>query len=562
MKDSILGDKNKLSMKTVLPTVLLAVLSFVIVCITDDLYIAVDNYTISMVVNRLYALDNYCIYLHPFLCWFIGWISEIFVAGDGFALFSHVCIFLEFVCLLLVVNSGIIHKKDKICISTFLFFIFTVFNIWNANYTIQAAAYVFSGIIILFYSIKMRRQILSIIGTVFICLGVMYRLEAAMLFIPFFLLELLFSVLFAKKRREAVVQALPSLLICFVCLTVLMVSRFQINNSEKYIDSFEYNKLRSTMQDFPTKQWEEVEHSFTDVSKEEYEAVKNWVLIDTDKINSQTLKVMVEKASIYRYSISVSGALAAIKDILLFVIYGSKQLWILLWGIFLLVCSIISRPYSWHKKVESFLVLIGAFIIIYYFWFIGRAPLHVWISVLLAVLSILFAIILLNPVDRVKKKNTVVFDWLLCIGLSIGIGYYIISSDFQKPQLAIMARTNIDDAAYNKTYEEDHLYLWENWHRKVSFVFMEQGKLLPVKFVQHNMSTGDWTYGQRYYNEYLKQINAENPAMALIERENTYLVAEDISFVLYYMREQYGENITADEVDILGNIPVWKFSVK
>ena len=89
---------------------------------------------------------------------------------------------------------------------------------------------------------------------------------------------------------------------------------------------------------------------------------------------------------------------------------------------------------------------------------------------------------------------------------------------------------------------------------------MEMGKLPTKEFMLHNIPAGDWTYGQPYFNELLINIDAENPALALLERKHTYYVDDDCSFVLQYLREHYGIDIKAEQVGIINNVPVWQFS--
>ena len=48
---------------------------------------------------------------------------------------------------------------------------------------------------------------------------------------------------------------------------------------------------------------------------------------------------------------------------------------------------------------------------------------------------------------------------------------------------------------------------------------------------------------QQYFIDFLDRIDARNPAIALLERPNTYLVDGQTKELLWYMREHYGEDI-------------------
>lgn len=42
--------------------------------------------------------------------------------------------------------------------------------------------------------------------------------------------------------------------------------------------------------------------------------------------------------------------------------------------------------------------------------------------------------------------------------------------------------------------------------------------------MKNNITTGNWTYGQNYYNEYLVENNWGNPVQTLLNSDNIYYV--------------------------------------
>lgn len=88
---------------------------------------------------------------------------------------------------------------------------------------------------------------------------------------------------------------------------------------------------------------------------------------------------------------------------------------------------------------------------------------------------------------------------------------------------------------------------------------MEQGKLPSEKFLKHNLPVGDWIYGQVYFNNHLKEVNAKNPVKALIERDDVYYVSGDASFLLEYLQEHYRNDIEVKQCGEINNIPIWSF---
>ena len=59
--------------------------------------------------------------------------------------------------------------------------------------------------------------------------------------------------------------------------------------------------------------------------------------------------------------------------------------------------------------------------------------------------------------------------------------------------------------------------------------------------------------------KHLKEVNAENPAKALVERNNTYFVGQDSSFLLEYLREHYDNEIRVKRCGEINDIPIWSF---
>ena len=178
---------------------------------------------------------------------------------------------------------------------------------------------------------------------------------------------------------------------------------------------------------------------------------------------------------------------------------------------------------------------------------------------ILAVISILI-IITVNACE--ESKNAVMIDNVMGIILCVALVYNIFSVDFQGLQFAINSKTGADETCYEETFKEDSLYLWESWHSNVTRYFMNQGKLPSEEFLKHNISVGDWTYGQVYYIEYLKELNAENPAEALLKRANTYLVSSDCTMALEYLQEHYDENIVAEKIGEIKGTSIWCFKME
>ena len=112
---------------------------------------------------------------------------------------------------------------------------------------------------------------------------------------------------------------------------------------------------------------------------------------------------------------------------------------------------------------------------------------------------------------------------------------------------------------YRETVQGEKLFLWATSSKGMRY-HMENGKLMDRQFVSHNLDDGGWTYGQPYLEKLLQNINAPNPAEALIERENTYYVDEKPLMILELLQSHYGVDIRMRQVGLLcGELPYWQF---
>lgn len=207
------------------------------------------------------------------------------------------------------------------------------------------------------------------------------------------------------------------------------------------------------------------------------------------------------------------------------------------------------------------LVCAGTGVIILYYIMLGRAPLRVWETVIFAAMSILVINTIFADKQVAHKKRFVVLKAFAGLILCVGIFRDVVTAEFSVPKLAINSRSNVNESLYEETFEGAALYFWDSWHANVTKYYMEQGKLPSEEFLRHNLSAGDWTYGQVYFENHLEEVNAENPVKALVERKNTYYVGKDSTFLLEYLREHYGSDIQVRQCGEINNIPVWSFEI-
>ena len=523
---------------------------------TNPIYYYSDNWMVSVVTSGYYG-NNQCQYIHPLLCIIVKALSDILPKADAFTLLMHVAIFLSLMSIsFLSLNNFLSIPRGKRSLRDYtlliieilaLFYVSNELRIWNTNYNIQTAAVLSSGIIITFIAYyENRSNIWIICGTLLTTYGVMLRKEVAYLFFPYIILTSI--VTYLDEEREKKKSLLKCILPGLIIITVLILLSNILYLYEPYRVSAEYNRYRTLVVDYPMKGWDQLENPVFSMS--DYKAATEWFFGDTEKMSVQILKKIADAGSKNEYSwfdidliVRAMWSTVARIDIYTFLMF--------LISIIIATKNIFFGTSRW-TRVDTILALAGSATILYFFTARGRAPLRVWQPVLFAQNAVLIV-----SAFRERKKTRKLLhrrsDFTMLTSLFIimwfGAGQFIAHAELRKPQSILTARADVNDTIYEKTYVGDNIYLWDNWHAGISIYFMKIGKLPTQRVIDHNLSTGDWTYGQVYYNDYLTRIGLSNPAKGLVYRDHTYLINGSDTVIIDYLRDHYGDDLEMAEVD-------------
>ena len=614
----------------------------------NPLYISTDNIGVAVVTEGYYGENNFCQYIHPLLCLIIKWLTPLFPTADVFTLLVHIAVFCSIALLFdlfavsaftgsgqknltTFTDSSLYHprasssgffrgsgvREISIALTTGMSILLfsSGITVWNANYTIQTAAIVLAGLLILFTSMRQKRSLAWLFaGTLIISFGFMLRIESALLFLPFIALEVL-SGFFSAEKNPGLSSVLPIngnedtafvprfsfwtrfsradrrtdrtdwteradrgagqpgaagyilFLPAAVIIFLLLATRFAFNLQEPYKTAGRYNAARTAAVDFPMKSWNaEIEAASSGhFSKTDYEAVTNWCFFDTEFMDVDMLESVVSTGRRNDYSLTRKGMSELLGEMKWTLLHSSLYMVILI-GLSTVLAfrNLICCP--WPRKAETVLSILGVFIILAYFTFRGRAPMRVWESVIFAMDFVLFMAATDRTEHTKKNVNTVCF-FLMFILLWFSTGQLLAYAEFHKPQPVWVSRIPEEGGPFAITVSEeageDSLFIWPNWHTYLPKYAEETGKLPSRELIRHNIALGDWVYGQPYFTEFLGNINAQNPARALLERPNTYLMGDYASgLVLDYFREHYGAEIdmqAATDIGKINNVMTYRF---
>ena len=572
---------------------------YFIFSISGWIYTYTDNITVAVVTAGYYGDNNMCQYIHPLFCLIIKALNPILPTADVFAVLMHVFLLLGIFCTSYAVIETAFRKPIRNwsvedCISRALLLLAIAYytlglKIFGINYTVQTGAIIAGGFIALFYAFHLnKRKSWIIAGTVLIFGGFLGRVEACLLFLPFIALELFTEFVRNKERLDWLRKTAKYILPSVIVIAVLLGSKAIFLNVEPYRSDAEYNKYRTITGDYPVETYGVTYKDWEEIDRDTYIAVTNWNLADTDKINTETLRKIAEVGSRNDYQATKEGmkrTLKAMKRQATKVDVHVMTLTAL--AIIMTLWCVIAVKSVW-LKLEALCSFGGGFIILFYFTFRGRAPLRVWQCVLIAALTIHILIMIKDGTERmrsaliverklndseekviseekrIQKKTmayrtaTVIFQLFLFVVLYFGIGQVMAHSSIHKPTSPLTAKIGADDSLYEETFIDDTLYIWPKWYTAIPEYFSKQDKLPTKRVIEHNIGMGDWIYEQIYFREFLEKIGAENPALALLERPNTFLVEGTEKEFLLYMKHHYGEDIELETVGIISDQKVFR----
>ena len=544
----------------------IASLCWLLYTFTTDVYMYSDNVGVALVINGYFG-SPLSQYQHPLFCVAVNALARLFSTVDMYSAVVHGFIYFELVLLVLLLTENVFDKRPHdwklsdyavLALSILVcLFLSAGLNLWRANYTIQAGSFLFIGWLMLTRD-HQKKTFWLVIGTVYIAVGYMLRKEAGLLFIPFVALFVLERVLSTDNHRAALRELLRVILLACLCLLVLFITQTAFNATEPYAEANRYNNARTAMVDFPVEEWDGDDPAFDGIARADYVAAENWFFADTEIMTADYLEKMETAGSTNRYTLDAYG----IRGMLSYMwrIVGKTDVYM---SMMALICvlmalwNLLFQKSPWSRGA-ALCAVFGAFIIMLYFAFRGRAPLRVWQPVLFGLLFVETEL-LLTSFPQVKAAPRSALLLLLFIVFYYSAGQVIAHIEFHdSPQNAFTGRVGADESAYEETLQNDNLYIWPNWHGTIPREFgWMNGKLPTQRVLEHNIPLGDWTYGQPYYSAFLERIGHPNPIRDLVEKDNVYIMSNN-RYIIDFLQEHYGDDIELVEAGEVNGTTAYK----
>ncbi|MCR5249966.1 MAG: hypothetical protein K6E50_05110 [Lachnospiraceae bacterium] len=580
MKENSEG-KKKLLRLAPYPAVFCA---YVVFCLTEKLYLDIDNYNLAIICNGMLGNNNFCQYVHPLLCLALRLPKCIFPSTDVFTALAHLLLIVSLGWMLCLLFERFASWPGRLAVLAAAVYLCFGVVLWNVNYTVWAAFFSFVGCLGIFSAKEGKEgRIRRIAGAALYGFGLMFRWEAAFILLPYIALTILAKPSEEHFTKGSIRRELMRFLPWLVVFAGLGLGRNLFYSAEPWKSGLAYDNARRILEDFPVLQWDEMPLLPEGVDEYTYRGVTGWTNADTDDVDVQKLCLLAEYGKKQRYQTSAEGFVSALLKL------GNVLLLMHPGELLIPLCVLLLMAFAPSEKklhhAGKALALFGSFIILLYFEMRGRNVMRLGQSVLLA--AFLPAVFMTgNAKSRESGKAA---GFCLAIALLFLTGCFLTPKEPASGTTVLSAADGTVEERFASVCKEDQIFLVGGWldigaifDRKGNRVYfgggvtygwssllselMDGGKLPSPYFLKHFIPAGWYWYGQEYYRSFLEELGVENPVKALVEQDRMRLWdrSEDSVFREYffvYLYRLYGDMDVIRERTADG-YPLYRFEKK
>ena len=554
-----------------------------------QLIISVSLVLISIIIWNLitpFQIDNDNIYLKTVASgemtgvpeahmYYMGYLSGFVISllyritGNGIPWFGiFMCVSFAVVLVAMIYES--LKKTDKIqaklsVAALYLLVIWSFFYQYFAKtqYTL-ATGFVGAGALFLLALTDEKEETKNnifhyVLFLIFSAWSMGIRDKAFFMLIPFFGMTFLGKLIFAKKKEE--VKKVFVLGFSFLAVLVLV---FAINKIAYSSDDWkEFRRYTNASEDlfdyegFPDYSTHEEMYKNMGIMPSSYEALmKHYNIIMDSNLNADNLTLLAETARKERLEkepnalIKMFGVLKTIVRYNLFE-YQDRPLNLLVFSLyfFVVVLILLSKKYKCFIDI-LFLIVARMFDWIYLVWN-GRFPFRVTQIIYIAELVVLLSVIIKNelwkkenPTDNKKEKvsfNVIYAIMFACIvAVSLRFGLPVMKKNYESVKGFEKMSVCFEEL---EDYFDDHsenFYFFDMSH----LYYMEDTLAFEKSPYENYVYMGSWMPNSPWYNNKMKAWGIDNPGESLIEKDNVYIVYQQVDFdtrdfLDYYFEEHF-----------------------
>lgn len=414
--------------------------------------------------------------------------------------------------------------------------------------------------------------------------GSLLRFTCVYLAAPFVALMFLLKVIQQRKDEKLVRKVLTKagccLLLLFGLFLFQLIGNYINNQSPEYKNYYQYNAARARITDTSIVEWESYEEDFKDLGLDDldYDMLNSWSFADND---NYTVSKLNEIGKVYQ-SVFYNSSRPDLRIIGSFLQPYFLENSVFLSTILLLLVAI------WIDRKSAgriMLCLLGQFIMLSVFLYIGRLPYRIIYGLCFSLLVSILSCVSVKDIPQ--KGLRVVLILLTTILVAYQVPTYIKDQSYQdlpyneyikeadsifthsgeyvgsKYRYVITAADPYKNIIRQMENDTNHYYLCDFYSTIQNlYYYYTPLERLPLNYWNDNYSyLGGCTMGfpenQKCWED--NEINGLNPYKSFIN-DNIYIVDNYfIQVKLQYLREHYYPNAKVELVDVIDGFSIWRF---
>ena len=520
-----------------------------------------DDMYLSFIVNGIYG-KYYT--RNMFNSYPLSWLFSVLYSVSGRYNWTFMYYFLFILMSYIAFGIWNIYRNKVIpAYITSILLVVSTFNalITRMNFSKSASIIMAVGYILFVSSVdndepKSRQNtFVRVISYVFIAGGFMIRWDACLASLPFLVIMMVYVY---YNNGKKVGHLLPFLGIVLSLVLIWGSNYIAYRADSEWQYWYDYNKERANMLDYYLADYDEYVEDYEElgISRNDYEALSNWIYADDDIYNLETIKEISKrsKAHLREYTkITKQNLENGILNCLdIFKNYSVIYVVIFL---FVMILPLL--------KGKDAIALIGVFAVTFgevlYLTINFRCPERAFYTPILVLFFVLIFFM-----RKVVKENAVMINILLFFMLIYsfyGSNLYCVN---RLPGFTYSNKTETIQMLDELSSREENLYVWDG-HEQDLLRYVYSPADVPDFGAERNfVMLGGWSVPSPVMSDRTKPFGeAHNYLKLLSNNDNVFFITESgeyLEIIEQYIREHYNPKVSAELVETINMYKIYSFA--
>ena len=558
--------KIKDNYKTLIAVAFINILIFSFTNIMFDIkYEQVDDFIIYNLYSGLDGTyDIYGIYIHPLLCFILGFLFKIFYTVNWHTIYL---LLMQFVCFTII--GTLLIRKNNCGLSYILYIIFASVCYTSLlqliQYTSVSALLILTSFFVLMDYIernKKSKKYIICFSTLF-CLGIMTRMQSLLIIAPFFAIYFIYNLILLirnKINKEKILEIVKNYLLLGIILVITYVSNYIVYNNEVYDNYNEYNEKRTILHDISYTDYYENKEIFDEIgwSQNDQYLFYTFNFGDENVFSKDNLEKIVDykisKDDIYDFDLE----LKEIQDLLIEQLRDTNAYVSIMFIASFLVAIYTNKEKRWYV-ITIFLLTLAINIL---FIYLNRTMQRVVIP------EFILGIVIFLYYIKYKKEDEKKEYLIKAMSIFIIVVTVIFAGGEYEYNYKLEDYSNLKDVIEYTNSNKENVYFYTIPSLQYRYLAYSVYEMPPKESFSNLRAMGGWDmYTKNYYN-FKERYDLEGTFLDLL-KENVYLIDGDVTWsgnyyhdykkhIILFIKEHYNIDVTCTEVKSFDNIYIYK----